>query len=154
MSRSDATPHPLIRSIAVPGDCYVGNMTRPCGHVARSICIDCDTPCQPAMYRYGHAGNLSNRSSDVLLVALFAILSILLSCNTGRGVETAAESSEAIVMIPTEELTIAECEEVFGAGATRDVRHVNPSTATVSQVEEAIGKFMVPEPVSPSMPDL
>ena len=50
-------------------------------------------------------------------------------------------------MIPTEELTIAECEEVFGAGATRDVRHANPFTATVSQVDEAIGQFLVPEAV-------
>ena len=77
----------------------------------------------------------------MLLVVLFAIVSILPSCNTGRGVETTDESSEAIVMIPTEELTIAECGEVFGAGATGDVLYANRSTTTVSQVEEAFGQF-------------
>ena len=121
-------PHPSIQSIAVRVDCYICNMTRPRGHLARSISIDCDTPCQPAVYRYGHAGIQSDRSCDVLLVVLFAI-----------------------VIIPAEELTNAECGEVFGAGATGDVRHANPSTATVSQVEEAFGQFLVPQPVPPGL---
>ena len=48
-------------------------------------------------------------------------------------------------MIPTEELTIDECEELFGASAMGDSLHANQSTGTVSQVDDAIGQFPVPE---------
>ena len=51
------------------------------------------------------------------------------------------------MLIPTEELTIDECEEVFSASATLDSLYANQSTATVSQIEEAIGQFLVPEAV-------
>ena len=61
--------------------------------------------------------------------------------------QTTAESSEAIRIIPIENLTIAECEEVFGASAMVDSLHTNQSTVTVSQIEEAIGQLLVPETV-------
>lgn len=128
-------------------DCYVGNMTKPCGHLTTSFRVDYDAPHQPALNRYHHAGSKCDRSRYVLLVVLSAIVSILLSCNTGRGAETAADNSKAIVMIPTEELTIDECEEVFGASAMGDSLHANKSMTAESQVEEAIGQFLVPEAV-------
>ena len=50
-------------------------------------------------------------------------------------------------MIPTEELTIDECEENFGADATWGVLHANQSMANRSQVDDAIGQFLIPEAV-------
>ena len=47
-----------------------------------------------------------------------------------------------------ENLTIAECEEVFAANTMGDSLRPNQSSATASQVEEAIGQFLVPKSAS------
>ena len=47
-----------------------------------------------------------------------------------------------------ENLTIAVCEEVFAANTTGDSLRPNQSTATASQVEGAIGQFLVPKSAS------
>ena len=86
-----------------------------------------------------------------LTIAFIAIVGIPIACVSQNGFEvttnedmTIVSMNEDITIVSMEEPTLAECEESFGAGAVMDVPHAHPSTATAEQIEQVIGRFLVP----------
>ena len=69
-----------------------------------------------------------------------------MGCSSEEGVGTATSTSDPISIVPHQEPSLAECEEAFGTEATRDAPLAHPSPSTVDEVEETLGRFLVPEP--------
>ena len=78
---------------------------------------------------------------------LAAIVGISMGCDAEKVADMPTNTSGEIAIIALKEPSLAECEEAFGATATMNVPHAHPSTASVEQIEETIGLFLVPESV-------
>ncbi len=82
-----------------------------------------------------------------LPIVLAAIVGISMGCDAEKGVDMTNSNSEEITIVALKEPTLAECEEAFGPAARMNVPHAHPSAASVEQVEETIGRFLVPDSV-------
>ncbi len=92
------------------------------------------------------------------VILLFGVTVMLLGCGLLNGGENSPDrepvtpsNSEAITIVDVEDLTIAECEEFYGAGAVMNVQHAFPATATVEQIKGAIGKLLLLQSVPPGL---
>ena len=82
-----------------------------------------------------------------LVIVLAAIVGISMGCDAEKVADMPTNTSGEIAIIALKEPSLAECEEAFGAAATMNVPHAHPSTASVEQIEETNGLFLVPESV-------
>ena len=78
-----------------------------------------------------------------LVIVLAAIVGISMGCDAEKVADMPTNTSGEIAIIALKEPSLAECEEAFGAAATMNVPHAHPSTASVEQIEETIGLFLV-----------
>ena len=85
------------------------------------------------------------------IILSFGMTVMLLGCGLLDGGENSPEIENVITIVAVEEPTVAECEEFFGGGAVMDVQHAYPATATVEQIEGAIGRLLLPQSVPPGL---
>ena len=87
-------------------------------------------------------------SFPLTLIGLVALLGVAAGCDSRREAETTSGATEGIVIVPFRELGGLECEEALQPSQTP---FAYPATATVREIEEEPGRFLVPESIPAGM---
>ena len=82
------------------------------------------------------------------VIALAALLGYAIGCDAEHEVSVMAEVGDAIVILPYQEPTLAECKEEWSSpSSTEDEVLAYPTPPSVPEIQESIGLFLVPQSV-------